>query len=175
VTRIGVDVGGTFTDLVLVDEATGRVAVGKVPSTPDDPAVGAVAGIDELCANGVRGALYCHEIIRVPPGRAPELLDAIRATGESLYEVEGLELVGAFRTVMRADDECIVLWACPNWNAWGEFEQAWHGDGELAGWGKGLIDFGATWQRTVLVDAELSPMRIGRQPSVEDRRPLDQV
>jgi 5-oxoprolinase (ATP-hydrolysing) len=50
VTRIGVDVGGTFTDLVLVDEATGRVAVGKVPSTPDDPAVGAVAGIDELCA-----------------------------------------------------------------------------------------------------------------------------
>ena len=138
---------------------------------PDDCS----AGIDDLCANGVRGALYCHEIVRVPPGRASELLDAVRATGESLYEVEGLELVGAFRTAMRADDECVVLWACPNWKAWGDFEQAWHGDGELAGWSKGLIDFGATWQRTVLVDAELSPMRVGRQPSVQDRRPLDQV
>jgi 5-oxoprolinase (ATP-hydrolysing) len=50
VTRIGVDVGGTFTDLVLVDEATGRVTVGKVPSTPDDPARGAVDGITDLCA-----------------------------------------------------------------------------------------------------------------------------
>src|SRR5690349_13097373 len=49
-TRIGVDVGGTFTDLVLVDETTGRVTVGKVPSTPDDPARGAVDGITDLCA-----------------------------------------------------------------------------------------------------------------------------
>ena len=36
--RIGVDVGGTFTDLILVDEETGRITVDKVPSTPDDPA-----------------------------------------------------------------------------------------------------------------------------------------
>lgn len=132
-------------------------------------------GIEELCANGVRGELYCHEIIRVPPGRAPELLDAVRTTGESLYEMEGLELVGAFRTAMRADDECITLWACPNWRTWGDFEQAWDGDGDLARWRTTLIDFGATWQRTVLVDSELSPMRIGRQPSADDRRPLDQV
>ena len=36
--RIGVDVGGTFTDLILVDEEAGRITVDKVPSTPDDPA-----------------------------------------------------------------------------------------------------------------------------------------
>jgi hypothetical protein len=30
-------------------------------------------------------------------------------------------------------------------------------------------------ERTVLVDAELSPLRIGRQPSAEDRRPLDEI
>ena len=35
--RIGVDVGGTFTDLILVDEEAGRITVDKVPSTPDDP------------------------------------------------------------------------------------------------------------------------------------------
>src|SRR5579872_4853794 len=48
--RIGVDVGGTFTDLILVDEEAGRITVDKVPSTPDDPARGVVAGIHKLCA-----------------------------------------------------------------------------------------------------------------------------
>ena len=35
--RIGIDVGGTFTDVVLIDEATGDVWTTKVPSTPHDP------------------------------------------------------------------------------------------------------------------------------------------
>ena len=47
--RIGVDVGGTFTDLILVDEEAGRITVDKVPSTPDDPGRGAVEGVRELC------------------------------------------------------------------------------------------------------------------------------
>jgi len=46
--RIGVDVGGTFTDLILVDQETGRVTVDKVPSTPDDPARGVVEGVRGL-------------------------------------------------------------------------------------------------------------------------------
>ncbi|MCX6411698.1 MAG: hydantoinase/oxoprolinase family protein, partial [Actinobacteria bacterium] len=48
--RIGVDVGGTFTDLILVDEEAGKITVDKVPSTPDDPARGVVEGITRLCA-----------------------------------------------------------------------------------------------------------------------------
>ena len=36
-TRIAVDVGGTFTDLVLSDEETGRIVIGKVPTVPDAP------------------------------------------------------------------------------------------------------------------------------------------
>src|SRR6478752_3403120 len=48
--RIGVDVGGTFTDLMLVDEEAGRITVDKVPSTPDDPARGVVEGVKALCA-----------------------------------------------------------------------------------------------------------------------------
>ncbi len=46
---IGVDVGGTFTDLVLFDAATGAMNIHKVPTTPDDPARGALAGIEALC------------------------------------------------------------------------------------------------------------------------------
>jgi N-methylhydantoinase A/oxoprolinase/acetone carboxylase beta subunit len=46
---IGVDVGGTFTDLVLFDTAKNTTSVHKVPSTPDDPSRGVVDGILALC------------------------------------------------------------------------------------------------------------------------------
>ena len=35
---IGCDVGGTFTDLILLDEAAGEVSISKVPSTPEEAA-----------------------------------------------------------------------------------------------------------------------------------------
>ncbi|HEY8449742.1 MAG TPA: hydantoinase/oxoprolinase family protein [Bacillota bacterium] len=47
--RIGVDVGGTFTDLILFDDETGRVTVHKVPSTPADPSIATIEGTLELC------------------------------------------------------------------------------------------------------------------------------
>ncbi len=45
--RIGIDVGGTFTDLVSVDRA-GRVALAKAASTPADPSLGVMAGLERL-------------------------------------------------------------------------------------------------------------------------------
>ena len=45
---LGVDVGGTFTDLVLYDEATGRLSHAKTPSTPEDQSRGVIAGIEAL-------------------------------------------------------------------------------------------------------------------------------
>jgi len=43
--RIGVDIGGTFTDVVLVDEETGRIGVAKAPTTPRDVTQGVIDGI----------------------------------------------------------------------------------------------------------------------------------
>ena len=48
--RVGVDSGGTFTDVCLFDDATGRVAVWKVSSTPDDPSLGIASGVAEAIA-----------------------------------------------------------------------------------------------------------------------------
>ncbi|MBV9376072.1 MAG: hydantoinase/oxoprolinase family protein, partial [Alphaproteobacteria bacterium] len=45
--RIGVDVGGTFTDLVAVDDL-GNATLAKVPSTPDDPSIGVLDGLKLL-------------------------------------------------------------------------------------------------------------------------------
>src|ERR1700709_2158686 len=44
---IGVDVGGTYTDLVATDE-TGRTVFAKSPSTPSDQSIGVMAGLEEL-------------------------------------------------------------------------------------------------------------------------------
>jgi len=50
-TRIGVDIGGTFTDLVWVDDATGSVRVGKLLTTPKEPAQAVEQGIVTLLAD----------------------------------------------------------------------------------------------------------------------------
>ncbi len=47
--RLGVDVGGTFTDLLLVDESSGHTYMAKVPSTPEDSSIGVLNGIDRIC------------------------------------------------------------------------------------------------------------------------------
>jgi N-methylhydantoinase A/oxoprolinase/acetone carboxylase beta subunit len=46
--RLGVDVGGTFTDLIYVDDEAGKIAVYKLATTPDDPSVGTIDGIRRL-------------------------------------------------------------------------------------------------------------------------------
>ncbi len=48
--RIGIDTGGTFTDVVALDERTGALTTTKTPSTPDDPARGFLAGMDKILA-----------------------------------------------------------------------------------------------------------------------------
>lgn len=52
-TRIGVDTGGTFTDLIAIDEQTGATALIKTPSTPDDPGRAIVTGIQQGIDQGL--------------------------------------------------------------------------------------------------------------------------
>ena len=48
--RLGVDVGGTFTDLLLVDESSGQTYKAKVPSTPQDSSIGVLDGVNRICS-----------------------------------------------------------------------------------------------------------------------------
>ncbi|HSK28242.1 MAG TPA: hydantoinase/oxoprolinase family protein [Jiangellales bacterium] len=56
--RLGVDVGGTFTDLVGV--ADGRLVTAKVPSTPTDQSVGVVAAVDAAALQGPEVSVFAH-------------------------------------------------------------------------------------------------------------------
>lgn len=47
--RLGVDVGGTFTDLLLINDETGASFTAKVPSTPSDPSEAVLNGIEKIC------------------------------------------------------------------------------------------------------------------------------
>ncbi len=59
--RLGVDVGGTFTDLLLINESSGETYSAKVPSTPDDSSVGVLNGIAKICEqNGIAPDRITH-------------------------------------------------------------------------------------------------------------------
>src|ERR687893_1017276 len=55
--RIGIDTGGTFTDVVAFDAATGRTVTTKTPSTPGNPADGFLEGIEKVLGL-LEGASY---------------------------------------------------------------------------------------------------------------------
>ena len=59
--RLGVDVGGTFTDLILIDEKTGDTYRAKTPSTPMDASVGVLRGIEKVAAQvGIEVTAISH-------------------------------------------------------------------------------------------------------------------
>jgi hypothetical protein len=106
--------------------------------------------IEELCAAGVRGVAYAHELIRCVPGSSQRYLSLLRDEGLRAHEKWSFE-------------------------AWGEFEAAQRRDEGLARWRSKLAGTAIDWNRFLLVDAPLSPLRIGRQPAVSDRKPLSEI
>jgi N-methylhydantoinase A len=57
---IGVDIGGTFTDVVMHDEASGEIHVVKVPSTPEDFSIGLIQGLEALPVDVSEIGLIVH-------------------------------------------------------------------------------------------------------------------
>ena len=131
--------------------------------------------VDELCAAGVRGEVYAHELLSVPPGASPELLEALEAEALPVAAELGVEPVGAYRVAMADDSEALALWAIPDWSTWVAYERAWEPGGALADWRSTLLGMGARWRRQLLVDSPLNPLRTGRQPQASDRRPLEEL
>jgi N-methylhydantoinase A len=87
--RIGIDTGGTFTDVVAVDEDSGEIVTTKTPSTPGDPAEGFMAGIGRLGAAEI--AAVCHGTTvatnRLLEGRVGDLGFITTEGFESLLEI----------------------------------------------------------------------------------------
>jgi hypothetical protein len=128
--------------------------------------------IGDLIADGVRGEVYAHEFVNVPPGSCGDFLELVRAQGAPVYERFGWVLAGAWETAMSNDSEVILLWAIRTWEDWAAFEKA-RREPDVAQWQKAAWAASTSWSRFLLVDSPLSPMRIGRQPQRSDRRTSD--
>ena len=104
---IGIDVGGTFTDVFALDEASGACTVGKVPTTRHDPAQGVLDGIRTAAADLAAVATVVH-------GTTVGTNALIERTGATT----GLITTAGFRDVleMRRRDRPHT------WGLWGRFE-----------------------------------------------------
>ena len=87
--RIGVDTGGTFTDVVAVDEETGEIVTTKTPSTPANPADGFMTGIGKL---GRLGELDVAALVHGTTVATNQLLED-RVGGLGLITTEGFEFI----------------------------------------------------------------------------------
>src|SRR5229473_814408 len=78
--RLGVDVGGTHTDLVLLDTTTGELSVEKVASTPKNPALGVLEGVGRFIAEGI------------PPSQIGFFAHGTTITTNALLEMRGAKV-----------------------------------------------------------------------------------
>lgn len=131
--------------------------------------------VEQLCADGVRGEVYAHELVTVPAGTVGELLGAVGEEGRQTLAALGVQPVGAYEVAMADRSEAVLLWAIPDWSTWVAYERGWEVGGALSGWAATLASLDARWKRQLLVDAPLAPLRTGRQPQASDRRPLEEI
>ena len=101
--RIGVDVGGTFTDLIYIDDEAGQVIVHKTPSTPADPSIGTVQGIQRAVRDGRHRARPARPGLPRHDGRDQHRDRAQRRQGRDDHD-QGLSRHPAHRAAQEADE-----------------------------------------------------------------------
>jgi len=111
---VGVDVGGTFTDIVAIDEVTGDVRVGKVPSTRRNEAEGFLHGVASVVGDGDAG--------RADLGRVAAIVHGTTVGTNALLERRGAR-TGVIATAGFADVLEMRRRDRPRtWGLWGDFE-----------------------------------------------------
>ena len=91
--RIGVDVGGTFTDLYFSDDDQRIAVVEKVPSTPHDPSEAVISGIKKLCE---KAGVSLSEIDQLVHGTTVATNTALTHTGAEV----GMITTEGFRDIL---------------------------------------------------------------------------
>ena len=92
--RLGVDVGGTFTDVLLIDTDTGRTWRAKTASTPHDQSVGVLRGIQRVCTDAGIGLADVSEVLHGTTVATNAILEGKGAT-------VGLITTQGFRQVLQ--------------------------------------------------------------------------
>lgn len=94
--RVGVDSGGTFTDVCVFDEATGDISVWKVSSTPADPSIGIAGGVEEWLRAQPAGLAAASRVVHFGHGTTVGTNALIQGRGAKT----GLITTAGFRDVL---------------------------------------------------------------------------
>src|SRR5438046_3109187 len=86
--RVGIDVGGTFTDLVAIDDH-GTVTIAKSPSTPHDPSVGVMNGLALLAESAGRGERGHSRELELFLGETERVVHGTTVATNALLEKKG--------------------------------------------------------------------------------------
>jgi len=92
--RLGADVGGTFTDILLIEESTGHNYTAKVPSTPQDSSIGVLNGIERVCE---QAGISPTEITHVMHGTTVATNTVLTASGAKV----GLVTTKGYKQVLQ--------------------------------------------------------------------------
>ena len=96
--RLGIDIGGTFTDFVLVDDAGGDIKLHKCLTTPEDPSTGALRGAAELVE---AAGIGLHQVTKILHGTTLVTNAIIERRGAGL----GLITTAGFRDLLEMGTE----------------------------------------------------------------------
>jgi len=96
--RIGFDIGGTFTDFILLDAARSEISLHKCLTTPHDPSVGALQGLGELVDNA---GIELSEVQQIVHGTTLVTNALIERRGAKL----GLITTAGFRDILEMGTE----------------------------------------------------------------------
>lgn len=113
--RLGVDVGGTFTDLLLLREETGETWRAKVPSTPEDLSLGVIQGKDHILSKIVGGADVVLHVINHGTTVATNVILEQKGARVALVVTEGYkDILQTRRSQVPGNLASWIIWPKPD-------------------------------------------------------------
>jgi hypothetical protein len=122
--------------------------------------------VADICKDGniVGAKVFYHERIAIQPGQAKGYLSAVEQEWRPVAKELGLHLTGAYRTAMRNDSECILIWAIRDWPAWARVEKAYESDPRVAVWRRRTQGLALDWFNSLMISAPASTTQTGVVP-----------
>ena len=113
--RLGVDVGGTFTDLLLLREDTGQTWRAKVPSTPEDQSVGVIQGKDQILSQVTTGADVTLHVVNHGTTVATNVILEQKGAKVALVVTEGYkDILQTRRSQVPGNLASWIIWPKPD-------------------------------------------------------------
>lgn len=125
--------------------------------------------VNDLEARGIVGnEVFRHEIIGLKPGESRDFLERVEGEWAPYLKTLGIELAGAYRTLLRDDSEAILVWSCPTWENWAAAEEEIDQGAKGKAWRVAVRPLVTSFKTDIMVSAPRSPTKTGRQPSKAD-------